>query len=371
MSIGLATLLASIVIIALWLWLIIRLLSKSGLGGGGQGKGKGDGAGGKEEDEKSKAEQQAKDQAQKEEQKRREQEAREKAQNKQQEQIVEALQKDPLLRNKLEQMARLQDLPEMTDAEKAREIMQKLPAHVLQVLVVAGTQKDIEMDLDTIFTREKSLFPTHDLEPVPMSSLEQMSQLLPEQMMLDDEFFYPALINEELLILQPFERKVERKTLHITLDLSNSMAKGNMSDGLTRHNWSRGITVSLLLKAVNGEATYMMRGFAGHSYALDIVDSPEAAQKLIDKLLKTAANGSGTNIWGAIVQAVADVREVKRPGEIADILVITDGEDTTNKGYGKKEFAALFGEDIRLHVVAIGLHAPALQAGATTYKEFK
>ncbi|MBU6453298.1 MAG: hypothetical protein KGS72_16060 [Cyanobacteria bacterium REEB67] len=379
MSIALTTLLALAGIALSWLFLLFRLLQKALNGGGGKGKDKGDGEdqGDSEAKAKAKAAEEARRakelealrQAQEAEAKRQA-EKRAQAEAKARQKVVEALQKDPLLRRQMEKLAKVNELPQMSDEQKAKEIMHRVPAHVLQVLVVAGTQEDIEMDLDTVFTREKSLFPTHDIEPVPMNGLEQMHQILPEQMIMDDDFFYGALVNEELLVMQPYERKVERKTLHISLDLSSSM-EGPMSDGLTRHNWSRGITVSLLLKAVNGEATYMLRGFAGQPYTLDLVDSPEKAQALIDKLLSTAASGADTNIWGALKQAVIDVRAVKRAGDVADILVITDGQDNKANVYGAGEMKALFGEDIRLHVVAIGMHAPVLQSGATSYREFQ
>ena len=143
-----------------------------------------------------------------------------------------------------------------------------------------------------------------------------------------------------------------------------------MADGLTRHNWSRGITISLLLKAMRGEANYMMRGFDGHSYPMDTVDNADTAREMISKLLRTEAAGSGTNIWGALSQAVSDVRAIKDKGQVADILLISDGQSNQGKTFGTEDLKALFGEDIRLHVLAIGIKAPVLKSVASSYREF-
>ncbi|MBP9093688.1 VWA domain-containing protein [bacterium] len=279
------------------------------------------------------------------------------------------LQSDPILRDYLQKKAKLTERQKEHDDEAIEQIVKDVPAHVLQVLSVAGTQKQIEIDLDTVVVKEKTLFPTSDIEPVPMSSMEQVSDILPEQMMLDDDQFYNALAHDELLILQPYERIVEKKTLHVSLDLSQSMTE-RMADSKARHNWSRGMTISLLLKAINGEATYLLRGFASGPYQLQRVADAEEAAGLIDELLETPANGQSTDIYGALRQAVADVRAHKGESDIADILIITDGLDNGGN-VSASTLKQLFGSDIRLHVAAIGETSSVLQSVATSYQVFK
>jgi uncharacterized protein with von Willebrand factor type A (vWA) domain len=279
------------------------------------------------------------------------------------------LQSDPILREYLQKKAKLNERQKERDDEAVEQIVKDVPAHVLQVLSVAGTQKQIEIDLDTVVLKEKTLFPTRDIEPVPMSSMEQVSDILPEQMMMDDDQFYNALAHDELLVLQPYERVVEKKTLHISLDLSQSMTE-KMADSKARHNWSRGMTISLLLKAVNGEATYLLRGFASGPYELQRVADASEAAGLIDELLETAANGQSTDIYGALRQAVVDVRAAKNDSDVADILIITDGLDNGGN-VSAATLRQLFGSDIRLHVASIGETSSVLQSVATSYQVFK
>lgn len=279
------------------------------------------------------------------------------------------LQSDPILREYLQKKAKLNERQKERDDEAVEQIVKDVPAHVLQVLSVAGTQKQIEIDLDTVVLKEKTLFPTRDIEPVPMSSMEQVSDILPEQMMMDDDQFYNALAHDELLVLQPYERVVEKKTLHISLDLSQSMTE-KMADAKARHNWSRGMTISLLLKAINGEATYLLRGFASGPYELQRVADASEAAGLIDELLETAANGQSTDIYGALRQAVVDVRAAKNDSDVADILIITDGLDNGGN-VSAATLKQLFGSDIRLHVASIGETSSVLQSVATSYQVFK
>ena len=279
------------------------------------------------------------------------------------------LQSDPILRGYLLKKVKLTERQKEHDDEAVEQIVKDVPAHVLQVLSIAGTQKQIEMDLDTVVLKEKTLFPTSDIEPVPMSSMEQVSDILPEQMMMDDDQFYNALAHDELLVLQPYERIVEKKTLHVSLDLSYSMTE-KMADSKARHNWSRGMTISLLLKAINGEATYLLRGFSSGPYNLQRVANAEEASGLIDALLATAADGQSTDIYSALKQAVVDVRANKGKADIADILIITDGLDSGGS-VSAATLTELFASDIRLHVAAIGQTSPVLQSVATSYQVFK
>lgn len=285
--------------------------------------------------------------------------------------IKAVLSAHPLLAQALMKLAGQKGEAPVTDSpeDKARveEIARRVPVHLLQLLIVAGTQKDIEFDLQTNVVREKAPYPTNDVEPVPMSSIDQVGEILPEQLMQEDDSFYGALANQELLVLQPYERQVEKKTLFILLDLSNSMT-GEMSNGVMRHSWSRGITLNLLLRAVRGEATYLLRGFAGHPYSLQEAANPEEAARLIKTILGTPADGNNTWIYGAVQRAAEDIRERKARHEIADLLLITDGEDQSMDDTVRVK--RLLGEDIRLHVASIGKRSPSLQRAATTYQVF-
>lgn len=283
--------------------------------------------------------------------------------------VKQVLAADPILARSLSAYSKGKDKepPTADNNEAVHEIAARVPAHVLQILQVAAAQKDIEFDLQTKVVREKAGYPTNDIEPTPMARIEQIPDVLPEQMMLDDDNFYRQMAHGELIVLQPYERLVERKTLMILLDLSSSM-KDAMGNGLPRHSWSRGITVNLLLRAVRGEATYLLRGFAGAPYDLHQAASPAEAQALIARLLATDASGQHTDILRAIRQGAADVRERKAPAEIADVLIITDGEDASIND--SDAVLRIIGRDVRLHVASIGKQSPALQAVAHSYQVF-
>ncbi|MFA6558134.1 MAG: hypothetical protein WCT03_17075, partial [Candidatus Obscuribacterales bacterium] len=87
-------------------------------------------------------------------------------------------------------------------------------------------------------------------------------------------------------------------------------------------------------------------------------------------LLETAANGQSTDIYGALRQAVVDVRAAKNDSDVADILIITDGLDNGGN-VSAATLKQLFGSDIRLHVASIGETSSVLQSVATSYQVFK
>jgi len=278
---------------------------------------------------------------------------------------------DPLLAKQLAKMAGVAHLPlqdTSADRERVEKIARTIPEEVLETLQVSATQKEVDIDLKKEEKQSTSPFPTANIEPVRMNELEQLSSVLPEQLMQDDQAFYEALSRQELLVMQPYDRKVEHKTLAILLDVSASMGELMLNGNVPRHNWSRGITVSLLLKAVRGEATYLLRAFDGAPHKLMKATTPEEASQLIDQVLNKGLSGGGTNIFAAFRQAVADIRAGNASGLGADILIITDGEDHSMDN--SQAVRELLGDDIRLHVASIGKDSPALKAVATTYRVY-
>lgn len=359
----------------LWLYLAYKLsqllqsLSSKGKGKG-QGKGDGDGDG----DGESAADKAAREQREKEARAKRAEQERQQRQAEHARKVAQAediLRANPTLKDYAEHLAKIRDDKTLTDAERAEAVAKAVPAHILHILHVAATQKDIDMDLDTKVGETKSMFPTNDIQPMQISGVEQMSDVLPEQLMQDDDVFFDRLAQEDLLVMQPYTRTVERKTLHILLDVSNSMTE-MMKNGMPRHSWSRGITVSLLAKAVNGEASYMLRLFYGEQGKLIKITTPDEARVFIDQLMSTAASYNGTNILGALQVACDDVRKNKDSGDMADVLLITDGQHLNEYGQmtvGKVK--ALLKDDVKLHVAAIHVESEVLRQCATSYQIFR
>lgn len=285
--------------------------------------------------------------------------------------VERVMQGDPLLAELLCAMAGTAHDPlrdTSADRERVLEIARRVNEPMLQVLAIAATQSALDLALEQPPRQEEVAYPTRYIEPVRMRELEQLSNVIPEQLMLDDDAFYARLVQQDLIVLQPYERWTEQKTLEILCDVSGSMNQV-MAHGMPRHNWSRGIAVSLLLKALRGGATYLVRPFDGEPHNALRASSPEEVAATIKIILDSGASGGGTNIRAALRQAINDVRTAESLTLGADVLLLTDGEDHSVDDV--QNVQAELGTDIRLHVASIGTTSPALQAVATTYNVFK
>jgi uncharacterized protein with von Willebrand factor type A (vWA) domain len=290
--------------------------------------------------------------------------------------IREILETDPILEQLLLKAAKM---PLNTKVEEAvlAKLATGVPSNLRRLYDLAAKQTHVRLDLQSNLSREKTEVPTNDIEPMPMRNLNQLSDILPEQLMQDDDAFYSALVQDQLTVLQPFENRTDRKRLYILLDYSNSM-KTAMKDQMARHDWSRGLVINLLIKALRGDSEYSILLFAGAPVKdAGVLEAGDEAHthRLIDWLLGVTATGSGTNLWKAIERGVKDVRATKPEGDIADILLITDGEEANPKGQrasvqNTEALKALLGADIRLHVASIGLKSSWAVPVATTYREF-
>lgn len=257
----------------------------------------------------------------------------------------------------------LQDMSR--DIEKVKEIARKVPENLLNLLYIAATQKELSLNLKTSNEREAVNYPTSDIEPNTIKDIAQISDIVPEQMILDDDAFYADLAQEKLLVMQPYENITKQKLLYILLDGSGSM-KDLMQNGMMRHIWARGITVNLLEKAVAGEAKYFLRVFDNAPHNLALATNAEEANVLLDSILRSGFTDGGTNIRGAVEIAVSDIRTKGGEFSEAEILVITDGQDGSMDD--TSNVINLLGDNIRMHSLLIGCESPSLQAVSTSYK---
>jgi uncharacterized protein with von Willebrand factor type A (vWA) domain len=198
-----------------------------------------------------------------------------------------------------------------------------------------------------------------------MTDYDQMLNILPEQLMYDDEHYYAALAQGELITLQSYEHHADQKLLYILLDVSRSMTQ-SMQNGSSRHVWARGVTMNLLLKATQGEAKYFLRPFDGKPHSMEFATTPQETDRLIDLIYNMAFSGGGTNIYAAFSQAVDDIKT--KGGEIsqAEILLITDGDDKSMDDIAAVQ--NLMGEDIRLHAILIGRESESLKQVSHSYR---
>lgn len=188
--------------------------------------------------------------------------------------------------------------------------------------------------------------------------------LQPEQLAQDDDAFYGRIVTSEHLILQAYESTSDEKILYLLLDGSGSMDE-KMSDGVERHVWARAVVIRLLAEAVRGGTSYLLRLFDEEPKALQQATNSEEADKLIRKIVSSGFTSGGTNILKALRKAVSDIRTKQGQFSLAEIVLITDGEDGA---ITEGELLKLLGSDIRLHLILIGRRSPALEGVASSRK---
>lgn len=287
-----------------------------------------------------------------------------------QKKVGDILQADPSLVKCMFKQAGLEHRPlhdVSTSAADVAAIAARLSDDQVASLWLAARQKDIEFALKREQERVPSLYPTSDIEPEVMDDLAQLTAVIPEQFMMDDDAFYSSLATQQLNVLQPYETKDRRRRLYVLLDVSGSMAD-LMADNRPRHVWARGVTVSLLLKAVADEAEYFLRTFDGECHDLIEVTDPRQAEAAIEAVLKLGFAGGGTDISGAISRAVRDIRACKSEVEASDLLLVSDGADD------KIDVAAIkkmLGDGINLHLALIGAESASLRQIAKSCRVFR
>ncbi|MEK7648412.1 MAG: hypothetical protein AAB400_00655 [Patescibacteria group bacterium] len=252
------------------------------------------------------------------------------------------------------------------DAQLVTEVARRIGE--LELLIVSlASRVSLDIDVDKRSNRVAVNYPTSDIEPQTMTDIAQFPDMLPEQLMADDDDFYRSIVLNEALVLQAFESVVIDKILYTLLDVSGSM-KELLESGLPRHIVARGIMVKLLYRAINGGAKYYHRDFDGEPHQLLLALTPEEAERLCDIILHGGLTQGGTNILKALQRAVEDIRQRQAGIQEAEVLLISDGDD---EGIGSPEqLEALLGDDIRLHVALVGKHSEILKAVAHTYIHF-
>lgn len=253
-----------------------------------------------------------------------------------------------------------------SDKDKIRKIAEKIPQTALNILNVASNQTSIKFDLQESEQKEPVEYPTNDIEPIYMRDPSQLSELLPEDLVLDDDTFFNRLAQNELRILQAYQRVVTQKLLYILIDDSGSMDQ-NMLDRNKRFEWARGVTLKQLKEAQKGNAKFFLRTFTTTTSPMKQALTPQEAEAAEVEILELPQSNGGTDIFRALVTAISDIREKGGNFSGAEILIITDGEDDIDTNELKK----LLRNDIKLHVAIIGTESKALQQIATTYRHFE
>lgn len=292
------------------------------------------------------------------------------AEQREKEELVRAaLNGDPSVAEQLGKQAGIEhaELRGANDQSLVEQLARRLSKDTLQIFNVAATQQEIKFDLQATNEREPVEYPTSDMEPTFITDPSQLIHIMPDQLMQEPEQFYTNLASGNLQMVQAYERRRKQQVLEIVRDVSGSMDT-QMANGMSRHVWARGVTISQLMQAMKGDAKYLHRSFDGAPHPLQRATNQAEAAALVSSVLNTTTTGGGTNIPGAIEQATQDIRSLGGDLGRAAILLISDGEDSSIDAAAIK---ALLGNDIQLHVVMIGSDNASLREIAATYRRFE
>lgn len=268
-----------------------------------------------------------------------------------------------LLRPRLKRSAQKKYAIKVAAIEKAGGMLAKemrrnktIPRDAFEILSVAANQQDIRFDLATDRVLQVVPYPTGRMNYVQLDDVSQLPDVSPDQMVVDDGLFYQNFVTRQIIRPEYYEEMETFKRLYILLDVSGSMfLKGGslMPDGHVRDTWARGVVVSLLVDAVNGNAEYLFRTFSTEVSPLSSARTPGEAEGLLTKIVRDGSGGGGTAIGKAVTAAVSDIRRLQSSdSRINHILLITDGDDQA--GLTRGELSASLGSDVQLHVVLIG-----------------
>ncbi len=252
------------------------------------------------------------------------------------------------------------------DAQLVADVARRIGDLELLVLSLA-TRTLLDIDVQRRSDRIAVNYPTSDIEPQAMTDIAQFPDMLPEQLMAEDDEFYRKIVLNEAVVMQSFERFEIDKILYTLFDVSGSM-KELVESGLPRHIVARAIMIKLLYRAINGQAKYYHRDFDGEPHELQLALTPDEAERLSDLILHGGLTNGGTNIPRALQRAIGDIRQQQAGIQEAEILLVSDGED--EKIGDPDQLRSLLGSDIRLHVALVGKHSAILQAVAHTYIHF-
>ncbi len=234
--------------------------------------------------------------------------------------------------------------------EELLRVIQQIPEHIFQILYVAVTQTEVDIDCRRVLEKVPVPFPTGDVELGLCRDPSRLADVLVEDLALDDDVFYARLAADELRVFDYTETRAGRKVMYMLLDVSPSMQEALFGRSYMRHIWARGVAIKQLIQALRGEATYFLRYFAGVPGRLYEATTVPQAQAIINNLFDLGFTESNTNIQQALETAVEDIREREHACAQAEILLLSDGESPLDTQLLKRQF----GNRIRLHTVLIG-----------------
>lgn len=200
--------------------------------------------------------------------------------------------------------------------ERAEEIRKYLP--YLNIKYKSASKKNTKM--------EESFLPADEIEPRNIRTYDE--QILPQELIAEDDIFYQKMARKDMKTLQHYEIKHEAKKYCMLLDISGSMSDGD------RIPYSCASGISLADNALKGANEIDIIPFGSTPCDTAHFEDVEDAKKFF---LKTPFSGGGTDIDLAL-------RKMDQ-GNYDECILITDGRDTVNYVPKTPVFTVFCGDD--------------------------
>lgn len=234
--------------------------------------------------------------------------------------------------------------------------------------VLVGTEVVGQKSLG--FERQEVPWPADDINVRPMQDMSELDQVLPAELLADDDLALARIATGEVLIAAPVEEKEltedeHRKiwkdvkhVLYVLLDISPSMYERREDEyGIVPQDIWRPLVVALLERTVESGAIFMSRDFHGGISELRRAVNSEQARVLKGHFLAVSEENY-TNIPRAIYKAIGDFTDEDH--NQAEIVIITDGEN--NQGIDPDKMRRKLQEaGIKLHAILIGVNNDRLR----------
>lgn len=237
-----------------------------------------------------------------------------------------------------------------------KKISKKLSARELEIFYVAR-KKEVTEKYRRDEVLESVPYPEDEMSIKNIDTPMEILKTVPTQYAYDDDIFMQKLVKKELLIRDYQARRLKKQALYLLIDVSGSM-------GGMRNVYACGVALAFMRQAVDEGSTYYLRFFDDRPHGLEMVTNQEEAKKMYNRLLRQPFSGGGTSISRAIEVAVDDITKAPEKFEKAEIMLISDGEDSV---YLSKD--SLRG--IKLHSTIIENQNNTLKLISETYLELR
>jgi uncharacterized protein with von Willebrand factor type A (vWA) domain len=242
--------------------------------------------------------------------------------------------------------------------EIVRKIANTFSSREQAIFLIARKKEITERHAKKEEVLESVPFPDDEMSIKTISNPMEILKTIPTQYAFDDDIFMQKLVKNELLIRDYQSRRFRKQVLYMLIDASGSMAGSS-------EIYASGLAISIVRQAISEGATYFIRHFDERPHELHIVKTKKEAEEMINYLLRNPHSGGGTNIQNAILTAVGDITSSPDKFEKADILLISDGQDSVS--LTKSDL-----KDIKLHTTMIDAgnrYKDNLKEVSTTYQD--